>query len=266
MAKTLIIKGANYASNMLAHVTFHSVPCTGISFSSDSFTVNDYDPVEVEYSLTPEDTTDSVLWESSDSDVVTIENAIMTIVGLGTATITATCGEQTATATVTVEITCTPKWEWSAVSVADSIATYTAGANVNQLGAFGFGDQASENVLLPTNANRVDYPYAIKLPKNTARVKISATNQSIFRNGDYSRFAWTKDEPSGASGQPGNAIKGISVEYVNLYTGPAVKSVPAGADCVNIMCRIEGDQTGYALNPDGYAADKGIKIEFLTAE
>ena len=50
--------------------------------------------------MTPVDTTDSVIWSSSDENVATVNNGVVTIHGIGTATITATCGNQTATATI----------------------------------------------------------------------------------------------------------------------------------------------------------------------
>ena len=43
-----------------------------------------------------------ISWSSSDEDVVTVDNGVLTSVGLGTATITATSGEQSAECTVTV--------------------------------------------------------------------------------------------------------------------------------------------------------------------
>ena len=105
MAKTLVIKGANYATNKIEKVSFdENVPCTAIALNHNTL---DGDALGVIGTLvatvTPVDTTDEITWSTSDSTVATVSDGTVTFIKMGTATITATCGEQTATCTVAVE-------------------------------------------------------------------------------------------------------------------------------------------------------------------
>ena len=78
------------------------VPCTGITLSESSVSFLNSTPVTITATVTPENTTDDVVWTCSDSTVCTVSNGIVTPLKNGTATITATCGSQTATCSVTV--------------------------------------------------------------------------------------------------------------------------------------------------------------------
>ena len=55
--------------------------------------------------VTPSNTTDTILWKSSTLDVATVENGLVKAVGYGTAEITVTCGTQTAICHVNVKQT-----------------------------------------------------------------------------------------------------------------------------------------------------------------
>lgn len=104
MSKALVIKGVNFLTNKIDTITFtDEVPCTGIALnkSTDALTAIGATDTLVP-TLTPANTTDSVSWASSNTDAVTVNNGLITAVGIGSATITVTCGTQTATCTVSV--------------------------------------------------------------------------------------------------------------------------------------------------------------------
>lgn len=103
MSKTLVINGADYSSVALDVVTIESdpVPCTGISLSANTASATRAeDTVTITATPTPSNTTDSVVWTSSDSNVASVSGGVITIHGIGTATITATCGSYSATVSV----------------------------------------------------------------------------------------------------------------------------------------------------------------------
>ena len=86
-------------------VNVREVPLEGIDLNQNAITLNKgekSEPLVVSYN--PDDTTDdkTVTWSSSDDDVATVENGVITATGAGTATITATVGEFTAECEVTV--------------------------------------------------------------------------------------------------------------------------------------------------------------------
>lgn len=78
------------------------VPCTGITLNESSIRFTNGSPIILTATLTPENTTDEVVWTSSDNTVVTVTNGTVYPLKNGTATITATCGSQSATCSVTV--------------------------------------------------------------------------------------------------------------------------------------------------------------------
>lgn len=78
------------------------VACTGITLNESTLTFTSGTPQTLTATVEPANTTYEVEWSSSDTEVVTVVNGVVTPVGSGNATITATCGTQSATCTVTV--------------------------------------------------------------------------------------------------------------------------------------------------------------------
>lgn len=103
MGIALIVKNANFEQNKVATVEFNDVQCTGLSIDSNAYTVTSPDtPVTVVATVTPNDCTDALIMAIADTSIATIENGIITPVGIGSTTLTVTCGTFTVTATVTV--------------------------------------------------------------------------------------------------------------------------------------------------------------------
>lgn len=268
MSKALVIKGADFSTNAVTTISFGSVPCEGITFASDTITITSTDSVTVEYTLTPSNTTDTVTWASSDTTVVSVSGGVLTVNGIGIATLTATCGEYTATATVTVSISYLPHWEFRVIgyeSTSITYATYGA-ATYNRLSAFGTGTQATNTDLVPT-ADHLASPHAVKLPGNTARVRVSVTNTTNFYNANgYHAMIWLSDTPCGDSSYPNGATK---VSYDNTLKfqtdNPMIFTVPDGADSFVFMARTQTTADS-SSDPDEIASGYGLTIEFLEAE
>lgn len=106
MSKALVIKGASFAANKVETVTIgESVPCTGISLSESTIALDTLnETVTLVATLTPLNATDELSWASSDENVATVSDGVVTCVGVGSATITATCGTQVATCSVSATI------------------------------------------------------------------------------------------------------------------------------------------------------------------
>ena len=104
MAKTLVIKGANYSANKFDTVTLENpIPCTSITLDQSSQTLTSLTAFTLVATVAPVDTTDVVEWSTSDNTVATVADGVVTPVGLGVATITATCGSHSATCAVTID-------------------------------------------------------------------------------------------------------------------------------------------------------------------
>lgn len=107
MGKALVIKGVNFSTNKLATDLISDViPCTGLSLSMNTITFVAVGATQTLIAtVTPNNTTDTLEWISSNENCATVENGVVTCVGVGTATITAICGEQTATCSVVSSVT-----------------------------------------------------------------------------------------------------------------------------------------------------------------
>lgn len=103
MSKALVIKGANFLANAVEQISISEpVPCTGISLSQNTLSFSHIgDTAMLTATLTPADTTEAVTWVSSNPDVATVSNGVITSVGVGQATITVACGTQSAVCAVT---------------------------------------------------------------------------------------------------------------------------------------------------------------------
>lgn len=84
------------------------VPCTGISLDKSELTFTEAGTQTLTATVTPEDTTDAVTWESSNANVATVENGTVMAIANGSATITARCGNQSAECAVAVSGIATP--------------------------------------------------------------------------------------------------------------------------------------------------------------
>lgn len=180
MAKTLVIKNANYAENALDRVIFNTIPCTGISLDKSQDSIASIgDTTTITATVTPSDTSDNILWSSSDETVATVNNGIVTSVGLGTVTITATCGNYSATCSITVTATLTGVNLKSVMLAGDG--TYASGNGLGYLykpsQSAKYGSIVSGSgtlTLYGTYEDAVYYP--IKLPQNTHRIEITVGN------------------------------------------------------------------------------------------
>lgn len=95
---TYTLKDENIACSTLTIVN----PCTGITLDRDTLTIARGETATLTATVEPAGTTDKVVWSSADNGIATVENGIVTAVGLGETTITATCGGKTATCKVIV--------------------------------------------------------------------------------------------------------------------------------------------------------------------
>lgn len=102
MGKALVIRGGNFVTNKLATVSFiEPVPCTGISLSASTATMTKIGSnATLTAVATPEDTTDSIIWTSSDPQIVYVAGGVLIQRGVGEVTITASCGGYSASCVV----------------------------------------------------------------------------------------------------------------------------------------------------------------------
>lgn len=79
------------------------IPCTNLTLSAYILTFTEAGSQTLTATVEPADTTDKIIWNSNDENVVQVSNnGVVTAVFNGDTTITVTCGEQIATCAVTV--------------------------------------------------------------------------------------------------------------------------------------------------------------------
>ena len=83
-------------------LTREAVPATGVELDKTELTLHPTEKAALTATATPADTTDAVVWTSSNDAVATVKDGVVTAKSEGTATITATCGSVKAECAVTV--------------------------------------------------------------------------------------------------------------------------------------------------------------------
>lgn len=226
MATTLVIKDGSFTVNALDTVELEvTVPCTGISLDKQTAEITTIGgTATLTATATPNDTTDPIVWSSSDSDVATVADGVVTTVGVGTATITATCGNYSASCVIT------SRAFMNTANVLKRLG-YRVGGNDLISGGNGLptfnsdlgraGGLASDSGTLHLYKPESNYPYV--LPKGTAQIKF--TFASDTRISDINRIIWMNQETS-PTGYEGVASLIEMVSSIPISAGVGVASVP----------------------------------------
>lgn len=80
----------------------YKIECEGISLDRNEVTISE--PTTFVATVTPSNTTDPIVWKSSNDSIATVNNGVVTPKDIGECTITVTCGNYSAECNVTVEL------------------------------------------------------------------------------------------------------------------------------------------------------------------
>ena len=83
-------------------LTCEAVPATGVTLSETALSLRPTEKATLTATVAPENTTDTLVWTSSNDAVATVKDGVVTAKSEGTATITAACGSAKAECVVTV--------------------------------------------------------------------------------------------------------------------------------------------------------------------
>ena len=127
--------------------------CTNIELNNTNLIFSDKNNQTLIATLIPTDTTDTLTWSSSNENVASVNNGIVTCVGNGDCIITATCGNQSVTCNVSVrcfENTILVKLDSSSLTNSSTLWNDLSGNDVNFTLSDGTPD-VNENGLLMTS-------------------------------------------------------------------------------------------------------------------
>ena len=100
--KTATISLPNVPGDIVILAACGAIPCTGVTLSKSSHKGFEGDSLTLTMTVLPANTTDEVVWSTTNRGVATVSNGVVSLVGIGSATITATCGMFSASCSVTV--------------------------------------------------------------------------------------------------------------------------------------------------------------------
>ena len=181
MAKTLVLKNCNFSVNKLDTVTLSdSVPCTAISLDESTATITTLGgTVTLTATVTPSNTTDSVIWTTSDEGVAIVNNGVVTTTGVGKATITATCGSYSATCVVTARMTLTGTTNLPGAYISDNAAESGGNGRTTISNAAARGSMVKDSGTKPfySSYDSGTY-YPIPLPTGATKITYTMSDQT----------------------------------------------------------------------------------------
>lgn len=227
MSKALKILGANFSTNALAQIEYDDeIPCTGITLDKSTLSFETLEETkQLTPTVSPVDSTDIVVWTSSNENVATVSDGMVTIHGIGTATIMATCGSHSASASISQT---TIKSNAPVKALENYLMDNSSSAGivtvVSSSGGLSFGETYTDNNKLRIGGQSsiadADKIELIPVPYGAAKAKFSTTGGTItFAKGYIADMNDTKT--SGSNTYP----KWLStVNSISSSTGISVQA------------------------------------------
>lgn len=260
----LILKGADFSANKVTTITISTEdkPCTGIVLDQSTITVAELGNTTLTATVTPADTTDDVIWTTSDASVATVANGIVSVVGLGTATITATCGEQTATCAVTCnEITISPYFAFAKRSNSPTYPNVFFLATSKRELLIADEVVSGRRTLRNGTSDASLSSCPILMPENTGIVELSYG--SDMRAGTIV-FGWFNTAEAGSENYPDCAyLDNVDTTNSSAYNQPKTwqYEVPEGVDSFAIIVTTTTTDYTDSDTPSGIAMAKEIVVK-----
>ncbi len=189
------------------------VPATGLSLDQSSLTLDKGATAQLTATLTPSDATSEISWESSDANVATVKDGLITAVGVGNATITAQESSAGYTAVCSVTVVAAP--DAPTFGVADDF--FEGSMNVSLAAAEGMKIYYTTNGDDPTTASTLySAPFEITATTTVKAIAYDETNskESVVASKTYTK-ALTCAEANAAADDTKMMLNTVTVVYVN---------------------------------------------------
>lgn len=259
LSKALVIMDADFSENKLGTVAlFTPIPCTGLTLDKSTVAFTKYGETEsLTVNKTPSDTTDAVVWSSSDEDVATVSGGVITAVGVGTCTITAACGNREATCEVTAKVI----YEESDLYRANGYGIICNPWNTNRMsaqasagyGAFAMGTNVLGNKKLAYDGASVlgQDVYPIPLPKGASSLKIvSPDSDGTHTNAFYMYFIDSTTNQSYSSAEGAAVVSSHTIDSPGTLPTWDLTELDASVDSFTFSFRcVTGNTPAEQTNP-----------------
>lgn len=253
MSKAIVVRGANFSINKLGTVTLTDIiPCNSLTLSASAVSLNG---IGTTYTLTatatPGNTTDTVMWASSDENILSVSGGVVTVLGVGTATVTAICGERTASCVFTLTHTMDTDDDlhiFYGYRVANSSnRDYCGNGSTN----YGFTVDVATNLLdgyrlfpgYTGNFENAGYP--IPIPKGATKIRVEATSS-------FNDPAWWYVLTCSYLQPTSTAISGEQKNCSRTYPYPQEITANAGTNCYYVeidLTNVDDDVDSFAVSP-----------------
>lgn len=178
---TITARCGDYSATCAVSVSGIAEPvaCTGITLDSTELTFTGIGISKtLTATVTPSDTTDSILWTSDSIGVATVDNGVVTTVGIGNCEITATCGNHSASCSVSVSE--------SVVANSFEESSWTEGYYNPDTGAVEAYSNMHHTQLIPISTLADEHRYAIVRPDATVRENLRIS----YFDSDYKHIGY----------------------------------------------------------------------------
>lgn len=277
MAKTIVIPSADFSENALEQVTFTSIPCVGVTLEHNSLTFTETGETKVlKYILSPYNTTDQLSIVSSNTNIITVSNNVLTAVGIGECAVTVTCG----TASAVCVISSTAEADFMAVGKLRMSHTGNYKSclfsETQSFITLGRNDPDGYQIGLNSSGNKFVISSAINLcpipiPKNTGTIRVTAPYQGrmywVFFNSKECQTSFGNDPSALITKMAEYAYsvtvdaKSVDIPFNDVSTfGQAVVNVE-GTDSIGVLYYNSTNYPSMTLGEE----IPGFTIEFIPA-
>lgn len=235
MSKCLVIKNADFSVNKITTVVFDDIPCTGVSLSQSAIDFSSTTPITLTATVTPQNTTDELIWQTSDNTVALVNNGVVTPVGIGSCAITVSCGMHSATCNISVDLIETPFFAFAASApfTVDSVG-YVCLTNSSRMACVCLlsDSEFTNKMTLYNQSSAFEHGdvTAIKIPQNAQYIHVTASNQYAGTSSSCIYFVDADEQAETNDGKLG--LKSISSHEFTVTSGNIDESVeiPEGAN------------------------------------
>ena len=252
MSKALVIKDVDFSANKVATISFgDEVPCTGLSLSDSTYAFTAIGTTKtLTATKTPENTTDALTWASSDENVATVADGVVTCTGVGSATITATCGTQTATCSITSTVTVDANSAFTSINGYNISSTDLtanppkdyAGVTSKAGGRIYGSDDALTYRAFSTSNSAFDDVYPIPVPNGTKQIVFQFPTKFVRL-----RFQLLKSTE--------NHTYNTGVDSAKVVFNTGMINVSGGSHTIDISSESGFDSMVFNLEATSYNAD-----------